>query len=83
MILAERTWSDGKIMMWRSAKEKLESHLTVATVLYEEGNMECWDYFSVKPVFNSLLTDGNISGEMGQGIWDKYFPGYVKNIKYE
>ena len=38
--------SDGKVMVWRTPKEKYNSMCTVPTVKHGDGNVKCWGCFS-------------------------------------
>ena len=55
--------SDGKVIVWRSSKEKFELERTIPTVKHGDGNVKCWVCFSSSAVDSLILTDDNMTGE--------------------
>ena len=60
--------SDGKVMVWRSAKEKFGPECTIFTVKHGDGNINCWACFSSSDVGSLIFIDGNMTGELYREI---------------
>ena len=55
--------SDGKVMVWRSAKEEFELECTIPIVKHGGGNIKCWGCFSSSDVSSLIFIDGNMTCE--------------------
>ena len=55
--------SDGRVMVWRSAKEEFEPECTIHTARHGGGNVKCWGCFSSSGVDSLIFIDGNMTGE--------------------
>ena len=60
--------SDGKVMVWRSAKEEFESECTTPTVKHGGGNVKCWACFLSSGVGSLIFINGNMTGESHREI---------------
>ena len=72
--------SDGKVMVWRSTKEELQTRCTVLIVKHGGGNVKCWECFSSSGVDNLVFIDGNMTGELYRDISQKNLLQSAKNL---
>ena len=63
--------SDGKIVVWRTKKEELHPKYTVTTTKHDDGNVKCWEYFSLSAIGNLVFIDGNMTAELDRVILQK------------
>ena len=74
--------SDGKVMVWRMAKEEFDRKCTVPTVKHAGANVKCWACFSTAGVVTLLFIDGNITGNMYGDILQKNLFESVNKIEF-
>ena len=55
--------SDGKVMVWRLAKEEFGPECTIPTVKHGGDNVMCWACFPSSGVNNLIFIDGNTTRE--------------------
>ena len=55
--------SDGKVVVWRSPKEKFGPECTIPTVKHGGGNVKCWGCFSSSGVGSLIFIEGNMTDE--------------------
>ena len=55
--------SDGRVMVWRSAKEQFGPECTIPTIKHGGSNVKCWGCFSSSGVNSLIFIDGNMAGE--------------------
>ena len=55
--------SDGKVLVWRSAKEEFGSECPIPTAKDGGGNGKCWGCFSSSGVGSLIFFDGNRTRE--------------------
>ena len=72
--------SDGKVMVWQTPKEELETKCTVPTLKYGGGNVKCWGYFSSCGVGNLVFIDGSMTEEVYRDILQKNLFEFTKKL---